>query len=439
MEKLFFFTGLAIFFSYFVVRIVYQYVHWLHPFIRFFLVGSITYGVVYGLAVGTDIIRKNADIALDLMNQLYVDTEQVSSERKYILIDIDNRTYKEWGMPLHMPRDKLRDILKVVTSTKPMLIVVDIDLAFHGTDQKHDNELATYIEQIKDNDRLIFMRAIDSSQSDTLRAKRFYFEDSSANLKNWAIPLFEADDEDFKIRSWKLTQDVTLNGAHIEHKAPQVHAYLKVNNDTNNKPVNPDDHQRIIYSHTYNYDKDSIGKSKIGYVRISAGDLLNADTASSNQFDGSIVIIGASHSLSHDRRRTPVGEMPGAMVILNAIKSMLTYGPMPRFSGGTSFIIFLALLVISGLMYSARSTSMPNGSKPRLLPTGIAPEVANLLALTIKMFFINIIFIPISFYILSYGFWSYIYLTFITLSFTYQFLIKIELATVKNPEIGDIS
>lgn len=64
-----------------------------------------------------------------------------------------------------------------------------------------------------------------------------------------------------------------------------------------------------------------------------------------------IVVIGTSHALGGDMHNTPLGEMPGALVLINAINSLLEHGEMTRYlppEVGITLLIVL-VLVMSGL------------------------------------------------------------------------------------------
>ena len=82
--------------------------------------------------------------------------------------------------------------------------------------------------------------------------------------------------------------------------------------------------QRVIYSYS---DSPRQGTAPPGLARISAAALVkHLPGASSEPVRGRIVVIGASYDASRDRHETPVGPMPGAMVLLNATKSLNQFG-----------------------------------------------------------------------------------------------------------------
>jgi hypothetical protein len=63
--------------------------------------------------------------------------------------------------------------------------------------------------------------------------------------------------------------------------------------------------------------------------RVSAGALIrHLPGASADPVRGRVVVIGASFEDSRDLHETPVGTLPGALVMLDAIKSLNQFGPL---------------------------------------------------------------------------------------------------------------
>ncbi|RKZ47087.1 MAG: hypothetical protein DRR16_27295 [Candidatus Parabeggiatoa sp. nov. 3] len=75
----------------------------------------------------------------------------------------------------------------------------------------------------------------------------------------------------------------------------------------------------------------------------------------------SVVVIGGSYREGHDYANlTPLGEMPGALIIINAIRTLLEYGeikPLPNWLNVSTYVILLILmsLVLARFCYGLGS------------------------------------------------------------------------------------
>jgi CHASE2 domain-containing sensor protein len=70
-----------------------------------------------------------------------------------------------------------------------------------------------------------------------------------------------------------------------------------------------------------------------------------------NRVKGKVVIIGSSYQSSFDVHVTPVGEMPGAMIILNAINSLLLYGELEELPFWLQLIVMMVLLAFMSFIF----------------------------------------------------------------------------------------
>jgi hypothetical protein len=80
---------------------------------------------------------------------------------------------------------------------------------------------------------------------------------------------------------------------------------------------------------------------------LSAGNKAIAETG--DLFTGAVVVIGASNVAAGDLSSTPIGEMPGAMVILNHIRGFLDFGPQGHEQFLPGLWIMLGMSAITGL------------------------------------------------------------------------------------------
>ena len=91
-------------------------------------------------------------------------------------------------------------------------------------------------------------------------------------------------------------------------------------------------------------------------VRVSALDVLEKpdDTRRrlAGYLKGSIVVIGVTRADSYDLRRTPIGEMPGSLVVLNSIDSMLRFGLLQPPSALVMIPLVAMLIVAVAFVYA---------------------------------------------------------------------------------------
>ncbi len=90
---------------------------------------------------------------------------------------------------------------------------------------------------------------------------------------------------------------------------------------------------------------------KISADHVIAGSYLQSSNNLSgfdlNVFKYKVVIIGSSHKDSPDKFNTPLDEdLPGPLIIANAIHSLLQYGEIDSFSNGSRLALALFVLVI---------------------------------------------------------------------------------------------
>ena len=72
--------------------------------------------------------------------------------------------------------------------------------------------------------------------------------------------------------------------------------------------------------------------------------------ASLEVLKNSIVVIGGSYGEGRDVHLTPLGEMPGALIIINAIHTLLEHGEIKPLSAWLKFLTYLSLLVLMSLV-----------------------------------------------------------------------------------------
>jgi CHASE2 domain-containing sensor protein len=96
------------------------------------------------------------------------------------------------------------------------------------------------------------------------------------------------------------------------------------------------------------------------------------ETVSADLIKDRIVIIGGSFADARDSYRTPIGWMPGAVILANAIHSLRTYGPLHPPSLEQKAVLVLGSVLVVGLSF-------------HFLPAGAATLVSLLIVLPLTV------------------------------------------------------
>jgi CHASE2 domain-containing sensor protein len=363
--------------------------------------------------------------AMDIMMELNQGLPRMSdndadSPLRFSYLDIDDRSFRAWNEPFHTPRDKLQKLIEYAASNGARLIVVDFDLSRAGIVAEHDASLARFLSEYGNDSELPplilvrnFYRAGNANR-DGVEIRASFLDDVelSADI-HWSQPLFRATLSDDVVRHWYLVKIGCLNGRMTLLPAVQLLAaglLADVDSAVANRVANlgsvdlqscakatdinsrlPDTgryrgdaatdtsiDQRIIYTMPWQ-------KQSPDLVTISAQLVTDSSrTLSGDLVRDTVTIIGASHVDSGDIHRTPIGNMPGALIIANAIKSLALYGQMDTPPAWLQWTAKLTIIFFAAWIFmSFRS----------LLGVVVAGTV------------ILLVLVPINFYFFKYGLW----------------------------------
>ena len=385
-------------------------------------------------------LRQEEDDAFDWVMAMQLGTSQDKLQPKFAFLDIDEATYRNWEEPLHIPRNKLLDIIKFAVSGKPRLIVVDVDLSRCGQCLEYDHTLINYLNKYHDQPPIVlpqlFREPIDGESRRTLRASFFNQKEPAGANVFLASPLFELDENDLRLRRWRLweftsNQEVIpsvellavalINSNRnakdiIEDVKTQIHddsAKINIQGIGELKTDSDDIGQRIIYSipgtldngKTYpeNFIRRSvlpITKNISPAIKLTPADQCPAKCSTESPMPGEktgtdhpdlswledrVVVIGASFGDSRDIYATPIGQMPGAMVIVNAMNSLYEYGQIEKPGGFWILVIEIILIIIMSIAFASFDYSF--------------------LGMLVSSTIIIVIMLPLSFYLFKYGVW----------------------------------
>ncbi|MDP9132121.1 MAG: CHASE2 domain-containing protein [Nitrospirota bacterium] len=105
---------------------------------------------------------------------------------------------------------------------------------------------------------------------------------------------------------------------------------------------------------------------------------------SSDWLAGKIVVIGSSYATAGDSHATPLGEMSGALIVINEINALLEYGQILELDAGMRWAILVAMVAAFSLSFSYFTKSW--GTR-------------------VARFVVNVLLVPVSLWLFQYGWW----------------------------------
>ncbi|HVG08595.1 MAG TPA: CHASE2 domain-containing protein [Thermoanaerobaculia bacterium] len=313
----------------------------------------------------------------------------------FTFLDIDERTYRDWNEPALVPRDKLRRMIETVASACPRVLVVDVDLT-RSVDPAADAALLRSLRKAafpphgcKSLPLLIFPAALrnPAGESGSLFVRPSFLEASLAGIPNivWASPLFDRA-SDWQIRRWRLWErippkrdgspevmpsiQILVAAAVLEPETPLPQIMERIRSAVlEEKPevrigrlelsVKPSRlNQRIAYRYPAElregeaYPRDPATGRELLSV-IPAYPLLRREQVSPDLFRGRIVVIGGSFEEGRDVYRTPLGPMPGALILINSMDSLLEHGEIGLPPPTLRYGLLAASVLVMSLIFSS--------------------------------------------------------------------------------------
>ncbi len=366
----------------------------LSPFFKNVVFGLLITLVLIGLRHG-QWIADIEDLSVDWMMTLYRGDLVKNDTPHFVIIDIDDETYQNWEEPFFTPRDKLLKLIKFAVPGKPKLIIVDIAITkqSYQTDKLHPDKLhpddlalqqylAKYDNSCNNCPDIILARTfrlpegIKPFDPNTLpyylTQRSTFLDQIVTNSKHihWATTQFERE-YDRILRRWHLlTQTCTENIANIVPSIPLLATSLLFKKDIKqlkqhdcNKPRNTqvelkDElifdlngnrlNRRILFTiPSYLNPGEALPKLSNGrdlLTTMSAHKIIDKPT-NSDLLHNSITIIGGSNIDADDWYATPLGWMPGTLILANSIQSLLQYGVLQAPSNWW-VLLFATILIL---------------------------------------------------------------------------------------------
>ena len=363
-------------------------------------------------------VRRVGDDTADQMIRLLEQTTMsIPKSPAFVFIDIDDATWKTWGSYLVTPRARIATLLGRVVRSKPLAIVLDVDLAYSdGTDGK---ALKDFLADYKPEwPPLLLVRSLADDPEGGLPRLRLTEYDRAIGQRTvdgdlvpakdnvmFTSPLFERDG-DGQVRRWKLFVEacngaapVVVPSTHLAaamiarqavYGAPQgdndpplkrltssLAPFTPANCERANggregtldssppdRPIRiegDDVSKRVIYRVAW--EPGAVGLGPIVELPAAAGGetqlvevrpahlIVQGDPAAAAPgLEGRIVVIGGSFKSSGDRYNTPLGVMPGSLVIINAIEALAQNGTPREFPIPFRIVISLLVIVVASLL-----------------------------------------------------------------------------------------
>ncbi|MDM8560318.1 CHASE2 domain-containing protein [Thiotrichales bacterium HSG14] len=341
------------------------------------------------------------------INQKIVPSIRENNIPPVVMLDIDDKVYYDWGEPLIIPRKRLTNMIDAAIKAKARLVIVNLDVSqrtpidgsqLHPDDQALKVYLKKYISECKsERDNFvcptIILRRAFRTQSNSVPLLQTSFLDEvvaqGTPYIQWASTLFyPASDQ--VVRRWKLwqpacttdKQPVVLPSIELlatsfikeSCNSQDVQNILQsfrpknCDNDTTifsmpmpttfeicGLPINIKDrwniNQRIMYRMPWSdlvLDERDVPALTVLSAQpyAESPSQVKLETLTNN-----IVIIGGSYREGHDIYSTPIGDMPGSIIVANAIYSLLQPKSLelPPIVG---LLITILFIVITTLLFN---------------------------------------------------------------------------------------
>lgn len=341
------------------------------------------------LGHASSLVAAPDDTALDAMiRALGPSAAPAPGAPAFVFVDIDDASWQAWGDPLVTPRDRLRAMLAQATAAGAAAVVVDVSLVRSGAVRAEertpaDDSLRSWLARYDGPTPIVLARALEPSGDGLPALRRSFLEaDGSRPRVTWATVGF-SEDGDGIVRRWRLWeracdagQPVALPSVQLAVLALRTGAGARAALDdalatrVGRQGCSPDEPgasaaggghespltlgphrltfadeplaQRIRYAMPWRlapgdaYREVALpdGRRVPRLVAISAAALADAAAdsgsaaASAALLAGRVVVIGGSLGALRDVFRTPLGPMPGALILANSIASLAEHGQM---------------------------------------------------------------------------------------------------------------
>jgi hypothetical protein len=328
------------------------------------------------------LVPPQAKIAIDerVLQSVLRLTSVHGSGTGYAFIDIDEQSYKNWGepMPLSSAAAKLVKLVRFSAEGGSRLIILDVELS-----PTLVSALRAYIEEMRSRNPgsipLILVATLKSTSTSAGSSECYEMEFDAPDLPSPAVILASSSllyqgpnfigvrvwdsaclkDEPVVLPSIPLVTVALLErgsdapkllGDWLTEQRPRDCARCDQENlptasargsvpdfDLQHVHVTSTDKMtRVIFTVPMKIDPGQerptvvLPGKRYGplLVRVPANTITESEERSNEVVEGRVVVIGGSYRQGRDTHPTTLGEMPGALVLINAIESLKVFGPI---------------------------------------------------------------------------------------------------------------
>lgn len=345
-------------------------------------------------------------------------TGAVDGAVPFVFVDIDDATWRDWGYPLIAPREKLAGLLDRVSASRPLAVLLDVDLAWPDAQGQvalaaalaHDRAGGPPLYMVRG---LVSRAPDDPDQWPRLQATPFAALVQAPPAGpgptivtrpgyGWVSPLFERDG-DGVVRNARLFDFVcdgeapavlpaaqlmlAANAVDARHPGaatvPRIGAALagllpgrcgaapspaqraapprRVSEEPEIELSLRESAVRIIYTIAWRDNAAGLGpvaradgaSRPLVAVRPARVVLEAPPGEAIDGFEGRLVVIGGSFRDSGDWHQTPLGAMPGALLVINAAHALAQYGTPREPPWWLRVPIALAIIVAMAWLFAS--------------------------------------------------------------------------------------
>jgi len=377
------------------------------------------------------LIAELEDAAMDAMMAVSQSLPRMSSgdfaatNTRFTFLDIDEETQREWGEPARVPRSNLQDLIRFSRDGGAIAVIVDVDLSQPTRIDSDDLALAGYLEKTSGQAGgvpVILIRSFypptrATNGRDYVLRKTLPDEQATGPGIFWAQSFFKSGADDRVVRFWQLVRLACDGESPVLVPSIQLvtvailaggengtgDAVAMLDDLNLNLPSGCRDIQRAEKSldqtiqlgpHRIDLNSGRTGERLVYTIPYRSGPELQVVPAGSvvraagqradDLVRDRVVVIGSSNAQARDTYRTPIGDMPGAVILINAIKSLGAFGQVRAPSPLMKWTINVILILFMACIFS---------------------WLESLLAEVLTGLIIVIVLLPLSFYFFKYGIW----------------------------------
>ncbi len=373
---------------------------------------NVVIGLVLTLILDMPVIQKNATVATlqdGVINWQMDKLKGVDGGQDIAWINVDTETYRNWGEPLITRRDKLAVLLDFAMQHEPRAVIVDVDFS---TSSRFDDALVRVLKKYSRCSGacappIVLVRPFDDGvenaypgQAGPANVARRSFLDQALGTspeEPWKIAghvqwgaVTTDHDPDHVARRWRLWENsctaegegvltpsvallavaeqrkslADIRGALQQHRSAcgrKSGQTPQPNRSFENELIgigNPPHsillterglQRRIVYRIPWDGQSEASPGPALGAV-LRAEPITQGAPVDGSALQDRIVVIGSSWD-PLDLHRTPIGEMPGTMVLINEVNSLEQGDVLREPSVPAHYALEIGLILIISLVF----------------------------------------------------------------------------------------